>query len=238
MIQNTVTLCNSTFEPLRKIAFACAVCTDTRDKWLESTAQEREEVSLKALESGHLSVAEHVIFSFFINGISRACSHQIVRYRHCSFSQLSQRYVKVGTKEECDFALSRYRNGLFDVAFHRAKKYFVFPEEVDKEDEFLKMVLESWARYHELIDKGWKAENARAVLPNCTKTSILITLNLRELIHLANERLCSRAQGEIRGVVQKMCELVIEDTPSLAQFLVPKCELYGRCFEKKSCGRK
>jgi thymidylate synthase (FAD) len=62
-------------------------------------------------------------------------------------------------------------------------------------------------------------------------------LNLRELIHLANLRLCTRAQLEIRQAVKRMCELVIEKEPWLAEHLVPKCERLGYCDEDNSCGR-
>ena len=229
-----VQLIQCTNDPIALMAEACKTCTGR----LHEPKQDNLTLVEKVLRSGHLSVAEHVVFTFLIEGISRACTHQLVRYRHCSFSQLSQRYAKVGTIQEALAAHYCLNHGRIEDGLLIINKYFVIPKQIKEEDEeFITMLCDVFVSYHDNIDKGMKPEEARAILPNCTKTDVMVTLNLRELIHIANERLCLRAQGEIREVVQKMCELVTEDTPSLAQFLVPKCELYGRCFEKKSCGR-
>ena len=91
--------------------------------------------------------------------------------------------------------------------------------------------------YGELTDAGILAEDARAVLPNATSTSLVASLNLRELIHLANLRLCTRAQYEIRTMVKMMCDALVAEEPWLKLYLVPKCERFGFCDEDKSCGR-
>ena len=88
-----------------------------------------------------------------------------------------------------------------------------------------------------LTEAGIPAEDARAVLPNATSTSMVASLNLRELIHLANLRLCTRAQKEIRILVKRMCDELIKEEPWLKDYLVPKCERFGFCDEDKSCGR-
>ena len=67
---------------------------------------------------------------------------------------------------------------------------------------------------------------------------MVASLNLREMIHLANLRLCTRAQYEIRTLVRKMCEALAAEEPWLKPYLVPKCERLGFCDEDKSCGRK
>ena len=92
--------------------------------------------------------------------------------------------------------------------------------------------------YFQFIEAGIPAEDARAVLPNAAATSIVASLNLREMIHIANLRLCSRAQYEIRSMVKAMCDELIKSEPWLKPYLVPKCERYGFCDEDKSCGRK
>ena len=92
--------------------------------------------------------------------------------------------------------------------------------------------------YNELVEAGIKKEDARSILPNATASSMVTSLNLRELIHLANLRLCTRAQLEIRMCVAKMCALVMEREPWLTEHLVPKCERLGYCDEDNSCGRK
>ena len=93
-------------------------------------------------------------------------------------------------------------------------------------------------KYQEFIEAGIPAEDARAVLPNACATSLVASLNLRELIHLAQLRLCTRAQYEIRTLVKGMCDEITKEEPWLKPYLVPKCEFFGFCDEHKSCGRK
>ena len=92
-------------------------------------------------------------------------------------------------------------------------------------------------KYLEFTEAGIPAEDARAVLPNAAATSMVASLNLREMIHLANLRLCTRAQKEIRILVKRMCEALISEEPWLKDYLVPKCDKLGFCDEDKSCGR-
>ena len=172
----------------------------------------------KVISSGHYSTIEHIQLTFAINNISRAATHQLVRHRHMSFSQKSQRYVK--------------EKGEFDYIIPSAIK-------ANKElcKKFERFMQDTAALYQEFIQNGIKSEDARSILPNATASSIVTSLNLRELIHLANLRLCTRAQLEIRMVVKKMCALVEEKEPWLAEHLVPKCERLGYCDEDNSCGR-
>ena len=93
-------------------------------------------------------------------------------------------------------------------------------------------------QYQEFVEAGIPAEDARFVLPNAAASSLVASLNLRELIHLANLRLCTRAQYEIRSMVKAMCDALIAEEPWLKEYLVPKCERLGFCDEDKSCGRK
>jgi len=182
-----------------------------------------EEKMLKLIErvvgSGHYSVIEHIQVTFAISNVSRACTHQLVRHRHMSFSQKSQRYVK--------------EKGQFD---------FIIPPTIDRDPElkakFVDFMDEISKKYLEFTEAGIPAEDARAVLPNACATSIVASLNLREMIHIANLRLCSRAQYEIRMMVKAMCDELINVEPWLKPYLVPKCESLGFCDEDKSCGRK
>ena len=173
----------------------------------------------RVISSGHYSTIEHIQVSFAISGISRACSHQLVRHRHVSFSQKSQRYVK--EKEQFDY---------------------IVPPTVEKNQEVYEKYRQFMSQisdfYIELTEKGIPAEDARFVLPNAASTSMVVSMNLRELIHIANLRLCSRAQYEIRTLIKMMCEEVVKSEPWLKEYLVPKCEKLGFCDEDKSCGRK
>ena len=210
---------------LKTVYTACRTCysADSPQNIFESDSANDEEKMLKLIKrvisSGHYSTIEHVQISFAINNISRACSHQLVRHRHMSFSQKSQRYVK--------------EKGQFD---------YLTPETIEKNpelkakfDDFMGKISQF---YLELTEAGIPAEDARAVLPNAAATSMVASLNLREMIHLANLRLCTRAQKEIRMLVKAMCQELIKEEPWLSDYLVPKCESLGFCDEDKSCGRK
>ena len=209
---------------LKTIYTACRTCysADSPLNIYDCDSAQDEEKMLKLISrvvsSGHYSTIEHIQVSFAISNISRACSHQLVRHRHMSFSQKSQRYVK--------------EKGQFD---YLTPNTIEKNEELNKKfDEFMSKVSEF---YLELTEAGIPAEDARAVLPNAASTSMVASLNLREMIHLANLRLCTRAQTEIRILVKRMCDELVKEEPWLKDYLVPKCERFGFCDEDKSCGR-
>ncbi len=208
---------------LRTIYTACRTCysADLPINIYDNATDEEKMLKLveRVISSGHYSTIEHIQVSFAISNVSRACTHQLVRHRHMSFSQKSQRYVK--------------EKGLFD--------YIVPPtiarnaDLAEKYNKFMKNVSEF---YLELTDMGIPAEDARFILPNAAASSMVASLNLREMIHLANIRLCTRAQYEIRTMVKMMCDELIKEEPWLEKYLTPKCEKLGYCDEDKCCGRK
>ena len=208
---------------LKTVYTACRTCYSADYPINIYNATDDSEKMLKlinrVISSGHYSTIEHIQVSFAISNVSRACTHQLVRHRHMSFSQKSQRYVK--------------EKGQFD---------YLIPPTIDKNPElrekFVEFMGEISEKYQEFVEAGIPAEDARAVLPNAAATSMVASLNLRELIHLANLRLCTRAQYEIRTLVKRMCEELVAVEPWLKPYLVPKCESFGFCDEDKSCGRK
>ena len=195
----------------------------------------------KVLESGHQSVAEHVYFTFAIEGISRSCSHQLVRHRAgIVFSQQSQRYVEI--KED-------YQSVGDDGTITNENNYLERTDLIEILDKYFVWDHNNYAQYHALLQSLYcylfqvqelkiKPEDARQVLPNATKTNITMSLNFRELIHICNLRLCTRAQLEIRQLFKAIKEEVNKVEPRLADLLVPSCEVHGMCFEDKCCGRK
>ena len=200
-----VTLIQSTPNPIDTIAKIASICYDSNPKNPMGLVKH-------LYENGHHSVFEHIYFTFKITGISRACSHQLVRHRHCSFTQRSQRYCS-----EDGFGI-------------------IIPDSIQKIDEkggFEGLMWEIEAHYNELYAHGIPNEDARYVLPNACATELYLSCNLRELIHIANERLCTKAQWEIRDLVKKMVELV---EPELQFMLVPKCQS-GRIICNSPCGR-
>lgn len=197
-----VTLVQATPNPVETIAQIASICYDSDPKDPMKLVQH-------LYKGGHHSVFEHIYFTFKIEDISRACSHQLVRHRHCSFTQRSQRYCS-------------------EDGFQ-----FVTPPSVDDGLFWNEMTeLQDWYEYHQNL--GVPNEDARYLLPNSCATSLYLSCNLRELIHMANERLCSRAQWEIRELVREMCQQV--DT-QLQFMLVPKCKS-GRIICNSPCGGK
>ena len=208
---------------LKTIYTACRTCYSALSPYeiYNSTDDEEKMLNLieKVVASGHYSTIEHIQVTFAISNVSRACTHQLVRHRHMSFSQKSQRYVK--------------EKGQFD---------YIIPPTIARDEE-LKKKFENFMGeiskvYCEFTEAGIPAEDARAVLPNAAASSIVASLNLREMIHLANLRLCTRAQYEIRTMIKMMCDELVKVEPWLKPYLVPKCERLGYCDEDKSCGRK
>ena len=172
--------------------------------------------------SGHHSVLEFADFTFHVEGVSRALLAQLTRHRVASFAVRSQRYV-----EEDDFGYVTPQTILdnegANLIYANAMAY-------------LKLT------YEALMEAGIPAEDSRFVLPNGCETILEVKMNGRELIHFANERLCTRAQWEIREMAKMMKQCVAERDEECAQFakyLVPKCCIhmpYKFCTEHNSCG--
>lgn len=171
-------------------------------------------------KSGHHSVLEFAQFHFHIEGVSRALTHQLVRHRTGSFAQRSQRYCSEDGFE------------------------FVVPPSIEKLDNDIRDLyintIEGIKNVYEALQTfDIPNEDIRYLLPNACCTTIDASFDFRNLIHFMNERLCTRAQWEIRELAQKMRDCVIEVFPEAKDMLVPKCERYDTAFcpETKSCGR-
>ena len=208
---------------LKTIYTACRTCysADYPINIYEGAVDEEKMLKLikRVIGSGHYSTIEHIQVSFAISNVSRACTHQLVRHRHMSFSQKSQRYVK--------------EKGQFD---------YIIPPTIDKNPElrekFINFMGQISEQYQEFVEAGIPAEDARFVMPNAAASSLVASLNLREMIHLANLRLCTRAQYEIRMLVKGMCDALTAEEPWLKEYLVPKCERLGFCDEDKKKKKK
>jgi thymidylate synthase (FAD) len=171
------------------------------------------------LSSGHTSTIEHASFTFAIEGISRACSHQLVRHRIASYSQQSQRYVDL-SKKELTYILPP------EIAKNKKLKR-EFQEAMDQVEE----------KYRRLIEIGVKPEDARFVLPNACETKIVVTMNARSLHNFFRLRCCQRAQLEIRDLAWRMLRLVKKVAPEIFANAGPSCLTEKICWEGKfSCG--
>lgn len=184
-----------------------------------------------ALASGHESVAEHAVFTFAIEGISRACSHQLVRHRMASYSQQSQRYVRMDGFEYV--TPESFTTTVTDDYWNTEScdNSTLASEEFDSLMEVIGEL------YERMIEAGIPEEDARYILPNACCTNIVVSMNGRELLHFFNLRCCTRAQWEIRELAEKMLELVKPVAPVIFETAGPSCVKLGRCPEKRSCGR-
>lgn len=163
---------------------------------------------------GHASVIEHASFTFSVEGVSRAMTHQLVRHRIASYTQQSQRYVTYDTLEK--YVTPESISGNAD-----AKKVF---------DETLEKISET---YQKLLKLKIPKEDARFILPNAAKTNIIVTMNARELRHFFNLRCCARAQWEIREVAVEMLKQAKKAAPVLFEDCGPTCVELGYCTEGK-----
>lgn len=209
-----VVLTRITENPILAIEEAAANCYD-------SLPSKEGKIMAHCAKSGHHSVLEFCDFTFHIEGVSRALTHQLVRHRIASYAQRSQRYCA-----EDGFA-------------------YVIPNSIKNNE----LALDQYIHYMDKISELYSnlvsmdnipAEDARMVLPNACETVIEVKMNFRSLIHFMNERLCTRAQWEIRQMALLMKKAVEEQYPKLAEYLVPKCEIHKNnpfCTEVKSCGR-
>ena len=213
-----VTLLYHTPEPERAVATAARLCyapVGGRELMESLTDEKSRKVLTTIMASGHFSTLEHASYTFAVEGVSRALTHQLVRHRLASFNQQSQRYVKF--KEEPPIV--------------RPASVDTNPEAAQAFDEAIEAC---WQAYDKLVQAGVPAEDARYVLPNACETKIVVTMNIRELMHFFSNRCCNRAQWEIRELAWKMLELVRPTAPFIFRTAGPGC-MRGACPEGKMC---
>ncbi len=224
-----VILLKHTPNPEETVAMAAKLCyspSDIEGLRRKIKAGDQKAFVEKLMKMGHMSPVEHASFTFAVEGISRACSHQLVRHRLASYSQQSQRYVS----EEAGFD-------------------YVIPPSVknDREltryfEDFMSEVQKTYNRIVERLNQmGLEGEaanqDARFVLPNACETKIMVTMNARELLHFFRQRCCLRAQWEIRAMAEEMLKLVKKAAPVIFSKAGPGC-VSGPCPEGEyTCGR-
>ena len=223
-----VTLLQHTPSPERAVASAGRLCYAPVSAAELKEAMSDDDVRRLVrglVRSGHMSALEHAVFTFAVDGISRACSHQLVRHRVASYSQQSQRYVRFGSEGG-----------------------FVMPPRIASSPEaravFVEAMDNARRSYERLVELGLAEgrgnesvfEDARFVLPNAAETKIVVSMNARELRHFFSLRCCRRAQWEINRLAWVMRFLASSVAPLLFEGTGPGC-MTGGCPEgKMSCG--
>lgn len=166
--------------PLDIISYAAGTCYGKSDL---SAKRVRS-----CFKSGHMSVFEHVSVTFKASGISRACSHQLVRHRMASFCQESQRYCKIDVGEDWYVIPPWFYEGANQMLI----------------DDYRQAMTVAAFNYLQGLQAGMKPEDARYMLPEACKTSITVTMNVRELFHFLDMRQDNRAQWEIRALADEL----------------------------------
>jgi thymidylate synthase (FAD) len=215
-----VNLLYHTPNPERAVATAARLCyapVGAAELMESMTDEQVSKVLATIMKSGHGSALEHASYTFAVDGVSRALTHQLVRHRIASFNQQSQRYVTYSGEPE-----------------------IVLPETIASDEDalaaFNTAIDVAYATYAQLVEAGIPAEDARYVLPNACISKIVITMNIRELLHFFEVRCCNRAQWEIRELARKMLALVEPTAPYVFMDAGAACRR-GPCKEgKMTCG--
>lgn len=199
-------------DPDMLCAYAAHICYSTEP----FKADRSVGILRKVMANGHLSVLEHASFTFLVEGLSRAASHQLVRHRLASFSQQSLRFTKAQTTT------------FFSPPGHDFGEFYGI----------------AYAEYQRLLAKGVAEEDARYVLPQGVTSRLVVTMNARELRHFFELRCCLRAQFEIRALAWLMLAKVKAVAPLLFENAGPVCLQGLECPEHsfacplKNKGRK
>ena len=227
--------------PERVVAAAGKLCYSNSDvmnlyNGLDDQATEKFVNMLSSM--GHESPIEHISFTFGIEGISRTCSHQIVRHRIASYSQQSQRYVDLQNSFNYIIPEAIKNNEKAKLLY---EKSMLTDMDVYKEitqtlvNEYTKGITDK-AEISKLTKKA--LEDSRFALPNACETKIIVTMNARTLLNFFKERCCSRAQWEIRDVANQMLDIVLNIAPNVFATAGAPC-VFGKCPEgKMSCGKR
>jgi thymidylate synthase (FAD) len=216
--------CSSSGEEIAALAARLCYSSGTVLETKQKVEQKDQTAFLKGvIASGHLSVIEHISFTFGVEGVSRVLLAQLTRHRIASFSVQSQRYVSKA-------------KGLNYIL---PPKIASLGEDAVKEYDRQMQTMHEWYKgWQEKLQKGESGnEDARFVLPNAAETKLAVTMNARELLHFFKLRCCNRAQWEIHFMADEMLKICREKMPAVFENAGPGCVL-GACPEgNKTCGK-
>lgn len=216
-----VTLLYHTSNPERAVATAARLCyapVGAAELMETMSDTQVDKVLATIMRSGHFSALEHASYTFALDGVSRALTHQLVRHRLASYNQQSQRYVTYSGEPETVLPPTIASDPEAQAAFNTALDV-------------------AYATYAQLIEAGIPAEDARYVLPNACISKIVVTMNIRELLHFFEVRCCHRAQWEIQELACRMLDLVAPTAPYIFMDSGAACRR-GPCTEgKMTCGQ-
>lgn len=222
MIEPVVELLTYTPEPEKLVAVAARRSYDkcsAAEMWEEITDEEVVRMLQQVIRHGHMSVLEHINFTFAIEGVSRVLSHQLVRHRVASYTQQSQQ-----RSNESDFTFT-----IPPQIRENSKLSIEFQEKMKALAEF----------YTRVIETGIPKGQARYILPNACVTRIIMTMNARSLFNLISQRTCGVEEWEFRIVASKIHQVLLGVAPNIFRYAGPRCVTDLVCLEGKKgekCG--
>lgn len=190
IVEPNASLIASTPDAERVIEEAGRVCYRSEHKISRGSAEKFLDM---IMQRGHLSVIEHASATIEFT-CDRGVTHEMVRHRVASFSQESTRY--------CNYSRDKFENQI----------RVIVPPGLDAVtyDLWHSTVETVEAHYMELIDRGIKPQIARSILPNCLASTIVVTANFREWLHILKLRTSSAAHPQIRAVMEIAWDLLFD----------------------------
>jgi len=219
-----IELVSHTPDPELTVALAARSCVrdlELSDVRAELSAEDVARLIATVIAKGHHSVLEHVSFTFAISGVSRVLSHQLVRHRIASYSQLSQQRVD---SSNLSYAIPP------EVRAH--------PELCREYEEVMEQCLKLYQR---MTEQGLPKGSSRYALPSGFTTRVLMTMNARSLFNLIEQRLCAAEEWEFRQVAALLHRRLMDVAPAIFRFAGTPCETEGTCLEGEvgnRCGRQ
>ncbi|MEI6308155.1 MAG: FAD-dependent thymidylate synthase [bacterium] len=218
-------------QPERTCAAAARLCTSDSSLqtiWQGLSEERVKDIIARVLKNGHLSILEHASFTFAAIGLSRVCTHQLVRHRVASFAQQSQRHLPARDRTACGSMSQNTLPGAIQLGTScGSMSRFVTPPSLRGHGQAQRLFREACSRtqdiYEQLLILGIPSEDARYVLPQASATRILFTMNARELHHFLRMRCCEKAQWEIRGLAWLVRERLLRVAPGLFSESGPAC---------------
>ena len=178
---------------LKTIECAARTCYKSEHAICDGSAERLVKILVK---HGHTAMLEHAVVSYRVT-CDRGVSHEIVRHRIASYAQESTRYVNY-QKHGIKFI----RPSTFDI-------------NSDLYNTWKQAMASAELKYNMMLDAGAKPQEARAVLPNSTKTEIVMTLNLRSWLNFFKLRCAKDAHPDIRVIADMIKNDLKEKIPVL-----------------------
>jgi thymidylate synthase (FAD) len=204
IIEPSVELLWITDNPEYQIELAGRTCYKSENKITQESARR---FSKSMRERGHHAMIEHAVASFRII-TDRGITHEIVRHRLASYAQESTRY--------CNYSLNKFEN----------QCSFIEPPNLnDKQRELWEVCcLNAEKQYFALLDEGCAPQIARAILPNCLKTEVIMMANFREWRHFITLRGSKAAHPQISSIAYNIWKILTKKAPSIFEDLSPTKE--------------